>query len=143
MKINFQNKIAVVMLLVASQYSFAQKKDENIGTEVVNVVKPYTPTISDAFKVKETPVLDDEETTKKEVIQYNIFSFPVASTFVPSKGKAAGVDKEAQEHLYKNYATFGLGSYASINGELFVTKNMNDNAYVAGKFLHQSAFSNI
>jgi hypothetical protein len=41
------------------QVSFAQKK-ENIGSEVVNVVKPYTAAISDAFKVPETPVLDDE-----------------------------------------------------------------------------------
>src|SRR6478672_8033527 len=120
----FESKyIIVVLTVLGTQFSFSQKRDENIGTEVVNVVKPYTPTISDAFKVKETPVLDDEETNKKEEIRYNIFSFPVASTFVPSKGKAAVVDKEAQERLFKNYATFGLGSYASINTELFVTEN--------------------
>jgi hypothetical protein len=56
MKINFQYKIAIVIVLLGTQITFAQKKDENIGTEVVNVVKPYTPTISDAFKVKETPI---------------------------------------------------------------------------------------
>jgi hypothetical protein len=34
------------------QVSFAQKRrEENIGSEVVNVVKPYTAAISDAFKV--------------------------------------------------------------------------------------------
>jgi len=82
-----------ILFLLVSQFSFAQKK-EQIGTEVVNVVKPYTPTISDAFKVKETPVLDDEGNSKKEPIKYNIFSFPVASTFTPSKGKAEGVEKE-------------------------------------------------
>ena len=84
----------IVALLLLSQITFAQVKDENIGSEVVNIVKPYTPTISDAFKVKETPVLDDDDNAKKEVIQYNIFSFPVASTFTPNKGKAAGVDKQ-------------------------------------------------
>jgi hypothetical protein len=41
------------------------KKEENIGSEVVNVVKPYTPAISDAFKVPETPVLDDEGNAKR------------------------------------------------------------------------------
>ena len=61
----------IIVVLFLTQLSFAQKKDDNIGTEVVNVVKPYTPTISDAFKVKETPTLDDEETAKKENIQYN------------------------------------------------------------------------
>ena len=74
----------IIIAFLLTQISFSQKKDENIGTEVVNVVKPYTPTISDAFKVKETPSLDDEETSRKENIQYNIFSFPVASTFAPA-----------------------------------------------------------
>jgi len=85
--------ISVLAILCVTQFSLAQKKDDNIGTEVVNVVKPYTPSISDAFKVKETPTLDDEETSKKENIQYNIFSFPVASTFAPAKEKAANFDK--------------------------------------------------
>ena len=97
--------LSICLLLLGTQISFAQKKDENIGTEVVNVVKPYTPTISDAFKVKETPTLEDDDTSKKENIQYNIFSFPVASTFTPSKGKAANVDKSAAEKLFSNYLT--------------------------------------
>lgn len=143
MKINFQNKIALILLLTVVQFSFAQKKDENIGTEVVNVVKPYTPTISDAFKVKETPVLEDEDNTKKEDIKYNIFSFPVASTFTPSKGRAAGVDKTAQERLYKNYLTLGFGSYASANAELFVTENISNNEYVGGMLRHLSSQGNI
>lgn len=143
MTIKFQYKIAFVILVAVLQTTFAQKKDENIGTEVVNVVKPYTPTISDAFKVKETPVLDDEETLKKELINYNIFSLPVASTFTPSKGSAAGVDKTAQERLFKNYATLGFGSYASVNAELFITENIDATDYFAGMLRNQSAQGNI
>ena len=119
--------------------AFAQKKDENIGTEVVNVVKPYTPTISDAFKVKETPALEDEDNTVKENITYNIFSFPVASTFTPSKGKAANVDRTKQAQLYKNFATLGLGNYGTINAELYVTEEVGDNSYVAGMFRNLSS----
>lgn len=140
-KINY--KISIVLLFAGLQTTFAQKKDENIGTEVVNVVKSYTPTVSDAFKVKETPTLDDEETAKKEVINYNIFSFPVASTFAPAKGRAASVDKTAQEKLYKNYATLGFGSYASINAELYITQDINDTDFVAGMLRHQSSQGNI
>ncbi len=106
---------------------------------MVNVVKPYTPTISDAFKVKETPVLDDEGNSKKETIKYNIFSFPVASTFTPSKGKAEGVDKEEQAHLFNNYATFGAGNYGTFNAELFVYQELGANDYVGGMFRHLSA----
>lgn len=125
-------------VLLGSQFSFAQKKD-NVGTEVVNVVKPYNATVSDAFKVKETPVLDDEETSKREEIQYHIFSFPVASTFTPAKGKAAAVDKSKQEKIFSNYVTLGYGNYASPIAELFITQNLNRNEYVGGMLRHHSS----
>ncbi len=141
MKIKFQY-ILIISLAATMQLS-AQKKDENIGTEVVNVVKAYTPTISDAFKVKETPGLEDEDNTKREPIQYSIFSFPVASTFSPSKGKAANVDKTEQERLFKNYATLGVGSYANVLGELYVTENIGDTDFIAGNIKHLSSFSDI
>ena len=127
------------LCLFAIQISFSQKKDDNIGTEVVNVVKPYTPTISDAFKVKETPTLDDDDTSKKENIQYTIFSFPVASTFAPSKGKAANVDKSAEEKIYSNYLTLGAGNFGTINAELFVTENISNTDFFGGMLRHSSS----
>ena len=139
MKINFQNKITIVSILFITQISFAQKKDDNIGTEVVNVVKPYTPSISDAFKVKETPTLDDDDTSKKENIQYNIFSFPVASTFAPAKGKAANVDKSPVEKIFSNYLTLAAGNYGAINAELFITENISNTDYFGGMLRHSSS----
>jgi len=133
-----QNTI-ILLLLVIFQHSYSQKKDENIGTEVVNVVKAYSTTISDAFKVKDTPSLEDDENTKKEDIKYNIFSFPVASTFTPSKGKAAGVDKSKKERLFSNYASLGVGNYGTILGELYLTENLNSNQYVGGILRHHSS----
>lgn len=137
MKIQAHYIFAAVLLV--TQFAVAQKKDENIGTEVVNVVKPYTPTISDAFKVKETPSFEDEETANKENIKYNIFSFPVASTFTPSKGKAAAVDKSAQEKLFDNYLTLGAGNYGTVNAELFITKSISNTDYVGGMLRHKSS----
>ena len=139
MKIKFQKFISTIILLLVFNFSFSQVKDENIGSEVVNVVKPYTPTISDAFKVKETPTLDDEETAKKENIKYNIFSFPVASTFTPSKGKAAGVDKAEKEKLFNNYVTLAAGNYGTVNAELFVTQTLENNDYVGAMLRHLSS----
>ena len=138
MKIKFQYKIAIIAVFAGLQGAYAQKKDENIGTEVVNVVKPYTPTISDAFKVKETPVIEDEKEIQKEEIKYNIFSFPVASTFAPAKGKAAAVDKEKREKLFNNYATLGMGNYGTVNAELFITENLSSTEYVGGMLRHMS-----
>lgn len=131
--------ITFLIIVLSIQFTISQVKDENIGSEVVNIVKPYTPTISDAFKVKETPVMEDDDNTKKETIQYNIFSFPVASTFTPAKGKAAGVDKTEREKIYRNYATLGFGNYPTVNAELFITENFGRNSYVGGMLRHLSS----
>lgn len=129
-------KSILILSLVITQFTFAQK---DIGTETINVVKPYTPTISDAFKVKETPSLDDTETTKKEEIKYTIFSFPVASTFTPSKGRAAAVEKSKEEKYYSNYATLGAGNYGNINAELFVTQQLDNSNYFGVMLRHLSS----
>jgi hypothetical protein len=128
-----------VFLLLFSQFSFAQDKKDNIGTEVVNVVKPYTPTISDAFKVKEVPVITSDENSKKEIVKYTILPFPVASTFSPSKGNAQGVERAKQERLFKNYATLGIGNYGALNAELYVNEDLNNNEYIGGMFRHNSS----
>src|SRR5690606_37615949 len=114
MKFETKYTVAFILIVASLQTAFAQR-EENIGTEVVNVVKPYTPSISDAFKVKETPNMEDDENMQKEPIRYNIFSFPVASTFAPAKGRAAGVDPSEREILYKNYLTLAIGNYANAN----------------------------
>ncbi|MFH7014826.1 TonB-dependent receptor [Flavobacterium sp. FlaQc-47] len=139
MKINCQNKTIIILVLFVVQLSFSQKKNETIGTETVNVVKPYSPTISDAFKVKETPSLDDTGNQPKETIKYSILSVPVASTFTPSKGKAEGVEKSKREKLFNNYATLGVGNYGTLNAELFVNQDLGNNDYVAGMFRHHSS----
>ena len=86
---------------------------------MVNVVKSYSPTISDAFKVKATPQLNDSITTAKKTVTYSIFSVPVASTFTPAKGKAAGIKKAPKAKYYDNYATLGGGNFTSALAELY------------------------
>jgi hypothetical protein len=128
-----------IIAISAIQVGFSQKKDENIGSEVVNIVKPYTPTISDAFKVKETPAVEEEVVEPKIPIKYQIFSFPVASTFVPSKGKAADVDKEELEKGFSNYASLGAGNYGTVNAEVFLAHQLSKTDYVGGLLRHLSS----
>jgi hypothetical protein len=135
--------IILIAVIFSFQLALAQKKDENIGSEVVNIVKPYSPTISDAFKVKETPTFEDDVEVQKEKIEYSIFSFPVASTFTPAKGRAADVEKAKKEKLFKNYATLGLGNYLTINAELFITEDISKSEYVGGMIRHLSSQGDI
>lgn len=140
----FLKYATLIFSLLAVSAAIAQEEDEEtLGTEVVNIVKPYTPTISDAFKIKETPQLNDAVTTQKKEVQYTIFSVPVASTFTPAKGKAATIEKAKKEKLYDNYATLGFGNYTTILGELYSNFQLSrtDNAGVF--FKHNSAQGDI
>ena len=86
----------------------------DLGTKVIDVVKAYSPTIADATKPREqTPKNDSLVLTKKE-INYTIYSVPVASTFVPEKGKATKIMRQNNRDYNNSYAGFGGGNYGTI-----------------------------
>lgn len=106
--------IITSLALLITGFSFSQEtKKDTLKTEEINVIKPYTPKISDAFKVKSNPTIEDTSTIEKEKVTYSIFSIPVASTFTPSKGKAKGVVREPKERLFQNYISAGFGNFTS------------------------------
>lgn len=124
--------------------TFAQEREnDSIDGGTVNVVKAYTPAISDAFKIKEIPSLNDASTIKKKEIKYTIFSIPVASTFTPAKGKAATVDKEKPVKLYDNYASLGVGTYTTILGEVYLNHAISRTERVGGYFSHHSSSGDV
>jgi len=133
------SRTGIMMLLILVSVSAYSQEKEDLGTEVVNIVKPYTPAISDAFKIKETPVLNDSITMTKKPVTYSIFSVPVASTFTPAKGKAANVEKVKPIKLYDNYATLGFGNYTSILGELYSNFEISRTDNVGFFFRHNSS----
>jgi hypothetical protein len=120
-----------------------ERTKDTIDDQVVNVVKPYNPTISDAFKIKDTPKLNDSNMVKKKEVKYNIFSIPVASTFTPAKGKAANVDKAKPVKLYDNYASVGVGSYTTLLGEVYLNHALSNTENVGGYFSHHSSSGGI
>lgn len=101
----------------------AQETDD-IGTETVTVVKPYSPTVSDAFKIKSVPVVNDSIELQKKPIEYVIFSVPVASTFTPAKAKAARVEKIPPPTLYNTYALVGLGNFNNAIVDFYTSREV-------------------
>lgn len=87
-----------------------KKAKDTIKTEVINVVTSYTPTISDAFKIKKNPKIQLGAKNQKKQLKYQIFSAPVASTFIPKSGVAKGINMGVKERLYKNYLAAGFGN---------------------------------
>ena len=102
--------------LIITGSLFAQ---DPIGSETVTVVKPYTPSVSDANKIRETPNRNDSVVFQKKPVQYSIFSVPVASTFTPAKGRATTVERVRPPRIYDNYATLGFGNYSNVLAEFY------------------------
>lgn len=98
---------------------------QEIKSDSITVVKTYTPSVSDAFKIKERPAITDSISLEKKNVSYSIFSVPVASTFSPAKGRAANVEREQPPTLYDNYITLGFGSYTSALAEFYSNLEVN------------------
>lgn len=112
-----------ILFLSLVRLVWAQETDD-IGTETVTVVKPYSPTVSDAFKIKSTPNWNDSIVLQKKKIEYSIFSVPVASTFTPAKAKAAKVEKLQPPILYNSYASVGLGNFNNALVDFYTSREL-------------------
>lgn len=125
--LNTMNKnILIIILLFSSGIIFSQKKKkEKLKTEEITVVKAYTPTVADAYKINIGPEIDSVELAKKE-LEYTINSIPVASTFTPAKGKAKTLKRDPKEHIYNNYVSAGFGNYITPIVEAFISTNSSN-----------------
>lgn len=115
----------LIFLTLGFQVVFAQEEEKDLGTETVTVTKAYTPTVSDAFKIKSVPNMNDSIVLQKKPITYSIFSVPVASTFTPSKGTASKVERLPPPVLYNSYASLGAGLYGNVLGEFYTSRTIN------------------
>ena len=128
-------KILLISLsfITASVLMAQEKPKDTLKTDEIIVVKPYTPTISDAFKIKENPTLGNEK-NKKNSVSYTFFSIPVASTFTPTKGKAQSVVRERLDRIYENFVAVGFGIYTTPYVEAFLhsssTRSNDFGAYI-------------
>jgi hypothetical protein len=111
---------------------------DSIDTQVVTIVKPYTPKISDAFKLKQAPSIMVSEDSQKS-IKYTIFSIPVASTFTPAKGNSIGLKKFKKEKLFQNYTSIGLGNYGTVLGNLYLNHKIGRGETLGGYVEHHSS----
>ncbi|MFX0555227.1 TonB-dependent receptor [Maribacter sp. CXY002] len=124
----------IIIIIIGNQVSIAQDNDtDDLGTETVTVTKAYTPTVSDAFKIKSVPNLNDSIVLQKKKINYSIFSVPVASTFTPSKGTASRVEKTPPPVLFNSYASAGGGNPANIMAQFYTSHEIDrESSYTIG-----------
>lgn len=133
-------QLIFLMLLMISSVVFSQKKKKDrITTEEISVVKPFSPTVSEAFKINTEPKIDSVDIGKKKEITYEINSIPVASTFTPAKGKAKTLQRVPKERFYQNYISAGYGNYSTPIIEIFAHSNSSNYNDFGGFFNFHSS----
>ncbi len=131
--------IFLIFLMISASVFSQKKKKERITTEEINVVKPFSPTVSEAFKINAEPQIDSVDLGEKKEISYTINSIPVASTFTPAKGKAKSLKREPKERFYNNFVSLGYGNYNTPIIEIFAHSNSSNYNDFGGFFNYHSS----
>ena len=106
------NKVTLLaIVLISPFFVLAQEEKEDIGTQEVTVIKSYTPSLQDVFKLRNSPETLDSIVAPKKTVEYSIFSVPVASTFIPSKGTARKLIPKKQKPQFNSGGSLGFGNF--------------------------------
>lgn len=130
----------LTLLLLGTTTAFAQKLD----TTTIVTVKPYDPVLSDAFKLKDNPSIQD---TDKVIptLNYTFINKQVPVEFVVEPILPAKIKGEPLVKLYRGYAKVGFGSQSTPLAELYFnsTRSKDYSFGFYGKHLSSKGVSNI
>ncbi|MBI9062513.1 MAG: TonB-dependent receptor [Marinilabiliaceae bacterium] len=124
--------------LILSVKALAQEKI----SQDVKVVRAYTPTVSDAYKVNYMPVLDDT-TTSYLAFNYRILSKSVVTDYKPQPITAARLKDKRSMHLQSSYLKAGIGNYGSVVGELGYNVLQSEPFLLGLNIGHNSSFGEL
>jgi hypothetical protein len=135
-------RVNIITVLLVSGIGFfmhtaSMQAQEKIERQV-EVVKPYEPAVSDAFKISLLPRITDTVRVLPD-FQYSIFPTPITSDFTIEPITPARMSSESLLKLYNSHLRMGVGSYISPFAELSMNTVRNKD-YTAGIWLkHHSS----
>lgn len=138
---DFSRIVVLLSFMFVSGAVLAQKDTTSqLDTQKLIIIKPFSPTISDAVKIRQNPARKMDSTLlRKKEIEYDIYSIPVASTFTPEKGRAAGLKRARAAQAYDNYAAIGVGNYTNIFAEIYSNIEISKQQNVTLELEHNSS----
>lgn len=134
-------KLSIILLnacvLSSLAISAQDNKDEvELGTEIT-VVKAYTPSVSDAVKLKFKPAQLDTSAAKLD-LKYSINPVQYETSYQLMPIPAARIARAPLDKLYRNFARLGFGTHSNLLAELYINSERDrDWAYGA----HLRSFS--
>lgn len=105
----------ILLIFMVNANIFGQEDKLN---KEVQVVRPYEPSISDAFKINLLPKIED---TLKQVpnLNYNLIQRPYPVNFLVTPISSAKMLMEPMNDLYNTYVKFGIGNGISPLMEIY------------------------
>lgn len=130
----------VIALISISVNSNTFGQDDKLNKEV-QVVRPYEPSISDAFKINLLPKIDD---TLKQVpkLNYNLIQRPFTVNYSVTPISSAKMLMEPLSDLYNTYVKFGIGNGISPLLEVYYNNGRNKEFNYGGWFQSHSSVGN-
>jgi hypothetical protein len=130
-------KISIIIFFIITGYDLSSQQ---ISRDVI-VIKPYAPTISDAFKISSLPVIDDSVTITPS-FDYSILPVRIDIDYEPKQIKPAKMTIPLSK-LYKNYLKLGLGNYFTPLAEYSYNGLRSEEYAIGAYFSHISSHSKI
>jgi len=136
----FKN-IVVLTFLVFNVFSLSAQEKKEISKDV-KVVKAYTPSLSDAFKVNRMPVLKDSVGLKPQ-FNYSILSKAMITGYSIEPITPARLAKGKPEKLKSSYFKAAFGNYGSMMGDLNYNVLQSEQFVLGLNVGHWSSFGDI
>ena len=134
-----KNNISILTILfIGISFNVAAQRDTVI-TQEVEVVKTYNPTIANANKINDMPVINEGE-QQKPTFNYSIYSQPVYNNLSVNTIKAATLAPQPIESNGFGLVRAGFGNYNRPYGELFLnSRNIKNTIFgLHGRHLSSS-----
>ncbi len=109
--------INISLIIMIASPGLAQEQDLK---REVTLYNPYIPSLSDFRKKSILPTITDTAVVKPE-FTYSVSTNPYSPDYSISPIKAAAMEPDPLEKLYKSYVNLGLGNYMSPLAEVSVT----------------------
>lgn len=129
-------------ILFAGNTKVMAQRDTTKLRQEVEVTKAYQPTISDAVKINDIPLIKADQ-TETPTFDYSIYSKPVFSTFNLDPVAAAKMVGDPKAEMGMGLLKLGVGNYLTPYGEFFFNSKPDRKSNFGMHFSHLSSHGKI
>lgn len=106
------------IILMNKNASAQGNDDRGLGEEKIFITNEYQPTITNAIKITDNPVLKDSA-PQAPSLKYGVLPKQMTTEFKPQSITHATIKGEPLTKLYNSYAKAGAGNYSTFYSEYF------------------------